>query len=75
MDIIEPFPTVDKVDGHLLQRFDELVQSANPEDLSRLMDSWAKYLASRRNNDILTEMSAEEKAEKETTAILEGLVK
>lgn len=75
MDVAEPFPTVEKVDGHLLQRFDELVQDANPEDLAKLLESWSKYISARRNNDLLQQMSAEEKAEKETTAILEGLVK
>lgn len=75
MDVISPYPTIEEVDNNLLKRFNELVEGANPEDLSKLLESWSKYISARKNNDILQQLSAEEKAEKETTAILEGLVK
>lgn len=75
MDVISPYPTIEEVDNNLLKRFNELVEEANPEDLSKLLESWSKYISARKNNDILQQLSAEEKAEKETTAILEGLVK
>lgn len=75
MDVITPYPTIEEVDNNLLKRFNELVEEANPEDLSKLLESWSKYISARKNNDILQQLSAEEKAEKETTAILEGLVK
>lgn len=75
MDVISPYPTIEEVDNNLLKRFNELVEGANPEDLSKLLESWSKYISARRNNDTLQQLSAEEKAEKETTAILEGLVK
>lgn len=75
MAVIEQYLTVDQVDDNLLRRFNELVEGANAEDMAKLLESWAKYLSARRNNDLLVRESAEEKAEKETTAILEGLVK
>lgn len=75
MDVISPYPTIEEVDNNLLKRFNELVEGANPEDLARLLESWSKYISARRNNDILQQISAEEKTAKETTAILEGLVK
>lgn len=75
MDVISPYPTIEEVDNNLLKRFNELVEGASAEDMSNLLESWAKYISARRNNDILQQLSAEEKVEKETTAILEGLVK
>lgn len=75
MDVISPYPTIEEVDNNLLKRFNELVEEANAEDMSNLLESWSKYISARRNNDILQQLSAEEKAEKEATAILEGLVK
>lgn len=75
MEVVTPYPTIEEVDNNLLKRFNELVEEANPEDLSRLLESWSKYISARRNNDILQQISAEEKTAKETTAILEGLVK
>lgn len=75
MDVISPYPTIEEVDNNLLKRFNELVEGASAEDMSNLLESWSKYISARRNNDILQQLSAEEKVEKETTAILEGLVK
>ena len=75
MEVVTPYPTIEEVDNNLLKRFNELGEEANPEDLSRLLESWSKYISARRNNDILQQISAEEKTAKETTAILEGLVK
>lgn len=71
--MIEKYPTIEEVDDHLLKRFDDLVQDANPEDMARLLDSWSKYVAARRNSDVFgrTE-TAEEKQQRETAQILEG---
>ena len=75
MPVVEKYLTVDQVDDNLLRRFNQLVEEANAEDMARLLESWSKYLSARRNNDLLVRESAEDKAEKETVAILEGLVK
>ena len=68
----EKYPTVEEVDDHLLQRFDELVQEANPEDMAKLLDSWSKYVSARRNNDAFKTETAEEKQARETADILEA---
>ena len=70
---IEEFPTVEVVNNHILQRYDELVQNANAESMPALLDSWAKYMASLRNNNTLgQEETAEEKQKREVAQILEG---
>lgn len=70
---IEEFPTVEVVNNHILQRYDELVQNANAESMPALLDSWAKYMASLRNNNTLgQEETAEEKQQREVAKILEG---
>lgn len=74
-EVCQPYLTVDQVDDNLLRRFNELVEGANAEDMAKLLESWSKYLSARRNNDLLTHESADEKAERETAEILEGLVK
>lgn len=69
----EKYPTVEEVDDHLLKRFDELVQVANSEDMSKLLDSWSKYVSARRNNDAFGKTeTAEEKTARETAEILEA---
>ena len=69
----EKYPTVEEVDDHLLKRFDELVQVANSEDMSKLLDSWSKYVSARRNNDAFGKAeTAEEKTARETAEILEA---
>lgn len=69
----EKYPTVEEVDDHLLRRFDDLVQEANAEDMARLLDSWSKYVAARKNSDVFGKMeTAEEKQQRETAEILEG---
>lgn len=66
-------PTVEEVDYHMLRRFDELVQDANPEDLAKLLDSWSKYISARRNNDAIPQQeTVEEKQARETADILEA---
>lgn len=69
----EKYPTAEEVDDHLLKRFDELVQVADSEDMSKLLDSWSKYVSARRNNDAFGKTeTAEEKAARETAKILEA---
>lgn len=73
MATVEKYPTVEEVDDHLLKRFDDLVQEANAEDMARLLDSWSKYVAARKNSDVFgKEETAEEKTARETASILEA---
>ena len=37
----------------------------NSEDLSRLLDSWAKYISARKNSDVFEKESAEEREQRE----------
>ena len=74
-EIVEPYATIDQVDNAILRRYLELVETANPEDLAKLLDSWSKYIAARRNSDVFEKQeTAEERAERESaTAIREAL--
>lgn len=64
--IATPIPTVEQVDGAILSRYLELVESANPEDLAKLLDSWAKYISARKNSDVFEKQETEaERAERE----------
>lgn len=70
---VEKYPTVEEVDDHLLKRFDDLVQDANPEELSHLLESWAKYVSARKNSDVFGKTeTAEEKQQREMAQILEA---
>ena len=65
-EVIGQYATVKQVDDAILKRYLELVETANPEDLSKLLDSWAKYISARRNSDVFpAEETAEERAERE----------
>lgn len=59
-EVIGTYATVQQVDDAILKRYLELVESANPEDLARLLDSWAKYIAARRNSDVFEREESEE---------------
>lgn len=57
--------TVERVDDAIRQRYLDLVQEANPEDLAKLLDSWSKYIAARKNSDVFERgETAEERAER-----------
>ena len=55
MAIIDPTksPTLEEVTAHLLERLDEVIQDANPEDLLKVAETIAKLNASSRNNDLV----------------------
>lgn len=64
-EIVEQYATIDQVDNAILRRYLELVETANPEDLAKLLDSWSKYIAARRNSDVFEKQeTAEERAER-----------
>lgn len=65
-EVISQYATVKQVDDAILKRYLELVENANPEDLSKLLDSWAKYISARRNSDVFpAEETPEQRAERE----------
>lgn len=65
-EIVEQYATVKQVDDAILKRYLELVENANPEDLAKLLESWAKYISARRNSDVFERgETAEERAERE----------
>ena len=65
-EVIGQYAIVKQVDDAILKRYLELVETANPEDLSKLLDSWAKYISARRNSDVFPqEESPEQRAERE----------
>jgi len=64
-ELLGQYATVKQVDDAILKRYLELVETANPEDLSKLLDSWAKYISARRNSDVFEKQeTAEERAER-----------
>lgn len=70
---VEKYPTVEEVDDHLLKRFDDLVQDANPEELAHLLESWAKYVSARKNSDVFGKTeTAEERQQREVADVLEA---
>lgn len=70
-EVISQYATVKQVDDAILKRYLELVENANPEDLSKLLDSWAKYISARRNSDVFpAEETPEQRAEREAQAAI-----
>lgn len=64
-EVVEQYVTLEQVDDAILRRYLELVETANPEDLAKLLDSWSKYIAARRNSDVFEKQeTAEERAER-----------
>ena len=74
-EVIGEYATIDQVDNAILRRYLELVETANPEDLAKLLESWAKYIAARRNSDVFEKgETAEERKERENKeTIMEAL--
>lgn len=70
---VEEYPTFEEVDDHLLKRFDDLVQDASAEDMARLLESWAKYVSARKNNDAFGKAETEEeRQQREVAEVLEA---
>ena len=74
-EVVSPYTTISQVDDAILRRYLELVETANPEDLARLLEAWAKYISARKNSDVFekgeTEKERVERKTKET--IMEAL--
>lgn len=64
-EVVEQYVTLEQVDDAILRRYLELVETANPEDLAKLLESWAKYISARKNSDVFERgETAEERAER-----------
>lgn len=66
-EVISQYVTLEQVDDAILRRYLDLVENANPEDMAKLLESWAKYISARRNSDVFEKgESEEEKMERQT---------
>ena len=75
-ELVGKYATIDQVDNAILRRYLELVETANPEDLAKLLESWAKYIAARRNSDVFEkgETPEERKNREEKEAIMGAII-
>ena len=77
MEVVElsAIPTVEAVDNAMLKRYLELIEKANPDDLTKLMDSWAKYIGARKNSDVFEKQETEaERIDREQAKVFEGVL-
>ena len=66
-EVVSPYVTLEQVDDAILRRYLDLVENANPEDMAKLLESWAKYISARRNSDVFEKSETEEeKMERQT---------
>lgn len=66
-EVISQYVTLEQVDDAILRRYLNLVENANPEDMAKLLESWAKYISARRNSDVFEKgETEEEKMERKT---------
>lgn len=74
-EVISQYVTLEQVDDAILRRYLDLVENANPEDMAKLLESWAKYISARRNSDVFEKgETEEEKMERQTKeTIMEAL--
>lgn len=59
-EVVSQYVTLEQVDDAILRRYLELVETAQAEDLAKLLESWAKYIAARRNSDVFSKEETEE---------------
>ena len=74
-EVVSQYVTLEQVDDAILRRYLDLVETANPEDMAKLLESWAKYISARRNSDVFEKgETEEERMERKTKdAIQEAL--
>lgn len=74
-EVVSQYVTLEQVDDAILRRYLDLVENANPEDMAKLLESWAKYISARRNSDVFEKgETEEEKMERQTKeTIMEAL--
>ena len=75
-EVVSQYVTLEQVDDAILRRYLELVENANPEDMAKLLESWAKYIAARRNSDVFEkgETPEERKNREEKEAIMGAII-
>ena len=66
-EVVSPCVKVEQVDDAILRRYLELVENANPEDMAKLLDSWAKYIAARKTSDVFEKSETEEERQTRLT--------
>lgn len=72
MEVVSQYVTLEQVDDAILRRYLDLVENANPEDMAKLLESWAKYISARRNSDVFEKgETEEEKMEREATSAIQ----
>lgn len=75
-EVLSSYTTVKQVDDAILQRYLHLVESANAEDLAKLLDSWSKYISARKNSDVFEKEETEsERIEREQAAVFNRVLK
>lgn len=75
-EVVSPYTTVEQVDNAILQRYLNLVESANAEDLAKLLESWAKYISARKNSDVFEKgETPEERLEREQREMFGNILK
>lgn len=71
-EIVGEYVTLEQVDDAILRRYLSLVENAEAEDLAKLLESWAKYIAARRNSDVFAKEETEaERRERENAATIQ----
>ena len=66
-EVVSQYVTLEQVDDAILRRYLDLVENATPEDMAKLLESWAKYISARRNSDVFEKgETEEEKMERQT---------
>lgn len=74
-EVVSQYVTLEQVDDAILRRYLDLVENANPEDMAKLLESWAKYISARRNSDVFEKETAEDKMERETQATIQEVMR
>lgn len=70
-EVVSQYVTLEQVDDAILRRYLDLVENANPEDLAKLLEAWAKYISARKNSDVFEKgETEEEKAERKTKEVI-----
>lgn len=74
-EVVSQYVTLEQVDDAILRRYLELVENANPEDMAKLLESWAKYIAARRNSDVFEKGETDaERAEREVKETIQEAI-
>lgn len=70
-EVVSQYVTLEQVDDAILRRYLDLVETANPEDMAKLLESWAKYISARRNSDVFEKgETEEEKMDRQTKEMI-----